>query len=474
EGLRNLTIDRMRARLGDKAKNLTNEQVQQMFAGGRDVSEVRMQLFDTLLDQNNVPSGAVRQRDSLQAEVGSIEAQMRSIDAQLQAKTGDKNVLSEQKKALGVRLKQSQQSLQGIIITPDQEQIISEVNRAVYGMKDFRANGAMIGGVEAELTSIHHSLQTEATASPTEALTPEQEVLQQQGEKLRAELQERMQNALRTSVEDTLSEQIDESRRILERKMLAETANIAETERTNKDKALVRIAEQQSHNWIGMDKEKGTRTINYESIGTDARYIANEGPEGVQRLMLRDLMSGGEGAIIRMVGKDGRPLTMNPDGKLFDADGKEYKITVQQRTPEGEYKSVEATATWENIPYDQLPTESRDLLTTLNQEQGDNYATRLVMDLEQARHPHSIREGVNILGNVRALNLSRDEITSLHTKLGDVLTKGVQKARDADSILSRLRDAGIDVTDRNKMVGILPMLLMLMSMFGLGGFKKKQ
>ncbi|MCX6732614.1 MAG: hypothetical protein NTV98_03685, partial [Candidatus Roizmanbacteria bacterium] len=78
-----------------------------------------------------------------------------------------------------------------------------------------------------------------------------------------------------------------------------------------------------------------------------------------------------------------------------------------------------------------------------------------------------------ILGNLQKINLSRDEITSLHTKLGDVLTDGVKKAHDADNILNRLRDAGIDVTDRNK-AGLMPLLLMLMSMFGLGGFKKKE
>lgn len=471
-GLRGLTIDRMRARLGEKGKNLTNEQVQQMFAGGRDVSEVRMQLFDTLLDQNNVPAGLVRQRDSLQAEVGTIDTQIRSIDAQMQAQTGDKAALDEQKKALTRRLSETQKALGAIVITPEQEATINEVNRAVYGTRDFRAGGSLVGGVDAELTSIHASFKAEQLAPSTSPLSSEQELLQRQGEQLRAELQERMQDVLKVSVENTLVEQIDESRNILERKMLAETAEKTEAEKTNKDRALVRLAEQQSHNWIGMDKEKGTRTINYEVIGQDARYLANEGQEGVKRLMLRDLMLGGEGAIIRMNGEDGQPLVMSPEGKLLNADGTEYKITVQQRTPEGEYKPVVTTATWENIPYDSLPAESRDMLATLHEEQGNSYATRLIMDLEQARHPHSIRETWNVLGNLKTLNLTRDEITSLHTKLGGALTEGVQKAHDADDILERLRERGINVTSKDKMG--MTILLMFLAMFGLGGFKKKE
>lgn len=471
-GLRNLTIDRMRARLGEKGKNLTNEQVQQMFTGGRDVSEVRMQLFDTLLDQNNVPASLVRQRDSLQAEADTIDTQIRSIDAQIQAKSGDKAVLDEQKKALAKRLAETRRTLGSIVITQEQEVTINEVNRAVYGTRDFRAGGALVGGVDAELTSIHNSFRAEQSASGTAPLSPEQELLQQQGEQLRTELQDRMENALQTSVENTLVEQIDESRSILERKMLAETAEKTEAEKTNKDRALVRMAEQQSHNWIGMDKEKGTRTINYEVIGQDARYLASEGQEGVKRLMLRDLMLGGEGAIIRMNGADGAPLIMSPEGKLLNVDGTEYKITVQQRTAEGEYKPIVTTATWENIPYESLPQESRDLLTTLHQEQGNSYAARLIMDLEQARHPHSIKETWKVLGNLKTLNLTRDEVASLHTKLGGALTEGVQKAHEADDILERLRERGINVTSKDKMG--MRILLMLLAMFGLGGFKKKE
>lgn len=469
---RNQLIDRLRARLGEKGKSLTNEQVEEMFAGARDVAEVRMQLFDKLLDQNNISSAAVRQRDQLQSDIGQLDSQLRRLDAQIKAKLGDVATLQKQRETISQTLQSNKDALSRITITSEQELVINEVNRAVYGTVDVRAGGTRVGGVDSDLTAIHVSLQQEQSQVVNASLSPEQEALQKQGEVLRTNLEDRMQNALSAKVEDTLYEQIEESRAIIERKMLAESAEKSEAEKNLMDKSLGRLAEQQNNNWIGMDKEKGTRTVNYEQIGKDVRYLVQEGTEGRKRLILRDLMMGGEGAIIRMNGVDGKPLTMNSDGTLVNADGTPYTITVQQRQPDGSYTPTEVQGSWKNVPYEQLPQESRDVLTKIDQEQGTPYATRLIMDLEQARHPHSLKEGFKILGNLRSLNLQRDEITSLYTKMGDVLVDGIQKGKDADKILEKLANMGYpDITDMGRK-GLIPLLLMVIMMFS--GFKKDE
>jgi hypothetical protein len=70
------------------------------------------------------------------------------------------------------------------------------------------------------------------------------------------------------------------------------------------------------------------------------------------------------------------------------------------------------------------------------------------------------------------INLTRDQITSLYTTFGDVLTNGVQGAKDAEHILDKLAAQGMSVTERGgKSMGAL--LIMLMSLFGMGIPKKE-
>jgi hypothetical protein len=84
---------------------------------------------------------------------------------------------------------------------------------------------------------------------------------------------------------------------------------------------------------------------------------------------------------------------------------------------------------------------------------------------------HSLKEGWDILGNLKTLNLTRDEITKAHTELGDLVVQGIQAGKDGDQILERLRGMGIDATDAGKK-GLIPFLLMLIAMFG--GLGKKE
>ena len=93
------------------------------------------------------------------------------------------------------------------------------------------------------------------------------------------------------------------------------------------------------------------------------------------------------------------------------------------------------------------------------------------MDLEQARHPHSLKEGWKILGNLKNINLTRDEIVNAHNKLGNLVVDGVRKGKEGDQILKKLEGMGLDVTNEGKK-GILPLLMMLIML--LGGFKKKE
>ncbi|MFH0773802.1 MAG: hypothetical protein V1922_05845 [bacterium] len=475
---RKATIDRMRARLKATDQDLSDTQVEAMFKSGQTPEEARLSVMDALLEKKGInPTEYHAHQEAQAADARLAELQNEFQDAHkkgphagnafdldgfLSGNSADKRVQEykqlQQRKAQIAKIPST--------IQPDQETTIEEVKRAVYGKMDFDA-GQRVGGIDAELQAIHQNMTTETQVSPNQIFTPEQQQLQQEREQRIVALQEKMEKALSKSVEDTLIEQIDETRDIMERKTLAEQADKEEGEKTLKDKATSRMVEQQNHNWIGMDKAKGNRTINYDQIGSDARYIAREGEDGVKRLILRDMMMGGEGAIVKMSDENGQPLTMNPEGKLVRADGSVYNITVQQRGESGQYSPVSVPATWENVPYESLPEEGRNVLNTLQQEQGDAYATRLVMDLEQARHPHSLGERWKVLGKLKTLNLSRDEITAIHTKLGDVLEKGVQQARDADHILDRLAAQGVDVTASGSktLIGLLVAL-------GLGGIPK--
>ena len=481
---RKSTINRMRARLGVDDTQLSDGQVEAMFAGGKTPEEARLEVMDAALRVKNIDPAQYH----AQQEVRAAQARLAELQSQFQKAHNEGSLAGStfnlelylQGNAATNAVQEYKQLIQrneqlSAIKTDSingKDADIESVRRAVYGTVDLDAGGGRVGGVDAELRAIYQNMAQEVQAAPNQPLTPEQQQLQQQREQLRNTLQERMQESLNTAVETAWGEQIEEVRDIMERKQLAETAEKDKLEMTQKDNALVRLAEQQNHNWIGMDREKGNRTVNYEQIGTDVRYLAREGEEGVKRLMLRDMMMGGEGAIIRVNGADGSPLHMNTEGTLLNKDGTPHAITVQQRQPDGTYVNKSVPATWKNIPYDSLPEESRGLLNTLQQEQGNAYATRLIMDLEQARHPHSLKEGFKILGNLQTLNISRDEITALHTKLGDVLVNGIQKAKDADKILATLAAKGMNLTEHGgKSFGSL--LLMLMMLLGLGGRKKE-
>jgi len=465
-----VAVKDLRAKLGSLGTELSDAEIDALFAGGTSPEAARMELFNTLLDKSGVDSNAVRQRDVLRAQAKTAQEQLNLVDAQLKSKPTNEAELQAKKAGLEATLKRTNEQLSTIKPSPEDEQKITEVNNAVYGVDDIRA-GVRVGGVYDELRAISQRMKVESQTNPSsDELSADDKALQQKREQLVRDLSERMGGALGKSVENVWMEGIDEVRDIMQRKALAETAGKEKAEMTLKDNALVRLAEQQDHNWIGMDRKSGRRTVNYEGIGHDVRYGGNGGLEAVKRLQLRDLMMGGEGAIIKMQDPSGGELRMNADGKLVKTDGSEYRITVTVHEGD-QYVQKEQTATWENIPYDQLPEEGRKVLESVFDQTKNDYVTRMFMDLEQARHPHSLKEGWNILGNLRELNLSRDEITKAHTMLGDLVVEGIQQGKYGDQVLEKLRGMGIDATDAGKK-GLIPLLLMLIGL--LGSFAKKE
>ena len=473
--------ERVNKRLGNKNHVKTYADVMALLGDADTPEEARMKIMDQMLKDNGIEPAvyrafqeaqlATKRLDDLQR--GFLEVHKKGpyatgnfdLNAYLDKNGNDPKVAEYQ--ALQARM-QATAALRGKIQpeNPQTSAAITDITDKVYGTIDYSANGQpRVGGIEKDLKELFAS-RAQDTAAQSEAPTQEQLQTQQQAEAQKAALGERMQKALAEAVEDTLDAQIDEARAIAERKMLAETADKDEAEKTIKDRALVRLADQQDHNWIGMDEKSGHRTVNYDVIGHDVRYAGAHGEEGVKRLQLRDLMMGGEGAVIKIEG-----TTMGPDGIIKNADGSDFLVDVQERQADGTYVNKKVQGTWENIPLDKLPAEGKSVLESVFAQTKDGYVTRMFMDLEQARHPHSLKEGWKILGNLKNINLTRDEIVNAHNKLGNLVVDGVRKGKEGDQILKKLEGMGLDVTNEGKK-GILPLLMMLIML--LGGFKKKE
>lgn len=456
KGEKKVLLEQMRARLGVKDSDLTDDQIEQMYANGRNVDEVEMDMFDAMLKAQKIEPSAYHARQALQRmqalqgefqiSAGKGTKSTFNLEAYIQAHPADQRVIEYN--ALAVNEK-TNIGLAAQIKSQD-ELTIQNVRNAVYGRANYDRGGVMVGGIRAELDKIDSNLRaTKQAENQKSNVTPE---AQAKADAERAVLKVRMEKLMEDSVERALLDDYDELEGDNQRKIAAEAQDAGELGELREKKAITDVNVRQKEHGVKTN-EKGKKVINRTDIGDDARRISQDGDEGVRRIELRNLTEGDD-PVISLKDKDGKPLYVDKNGKPCD-----------------DKASDKREATWRDVNYEQLSKEDRDLLDKIHESQGQRIAETVMVDYFFAQKPPMKGRELEIIGDKKALDLSPAQQADLARYLGgDQIREYFKQSREFSSFKDLLGE--IQKSPGGEHNKFIAFLLLLLGMAG--GLVKKR
>lgn len=446
---RTTTCNQLRTRLGEAGKDLTDQQIADMFQGGRTVEEVRAQVFDRSLQGHNINAADVRARAGYQTQINSLNSQITLLEQQIGANPPNRDALILQRDGLERQRNTARDAQSKIVFTESQQTTINEVSRSVYGFVDDMAGGIRVGGITAELQSISQNLSAEQRLNATPQTVQEQ-AAEAQRQLQMEQLRQQAEGAMEKAVDHALGQAHIDANELQERKVLAQAEIDEKAGRERMADAERRMVIQEDADWVGKDKAHRKRIVRRDQIGADAKRVANDGEEGVRRIMLRQ-MAAGESPLINLTvdGKPGsQPLyQLGADGKPILVEGKPVP------------------ATWETVQESQLQATDRELLGQLYDKQHVQLEDRLMRDFDFAKHPRGIKDSLNLLGSLDSLRLTKDEYGYLHEQFGGRMAQAAEASAAMRNITAELKAQGIEPS------GIMAILMFLLALGG--GFAKK-
>jgi hypothetical protein len=218
--------------------------------------------------------------------------------------------------------------------------------------------------------------------------------------------------------------------------------------KTAKEAGDTRLAEelkilnrmQEAH---GVRRDEKTRKIvvNYEELGKDIRFLSYHPEDGIQRLILSDLMESGKQFF--QTGPDGKPL--------LDTSGKQIPIE------------------WKTGDLSLMSKEDAEAFKKLVDKQGGDYSKRLLKDYYLAKGMGGLhgKDGQhNPIKNARHLSLKDHEMAAIADKFGPELETTANASEDMKSAVDEAKRKGV------KGKGLLMLILGLL-VGGVSGVKEK-
>jgi len=217
-----------------------------------------------------------------------------------------------------------------------------------------------------------------------------------------------------------------------------EAKKAGETRLEEEIKMLQRM--QEAH---GVRRDEKTRQIvvNYEELGKDVRFLSYHTEDGIQRLMLSDLIDSGKQFF--QTGPDGKPL--------LDKAGKQIKFN------------------WETDDLSLLSKEDTEALNKLMDKHGDTYTKKLLGDHALAKGFGGLhgKDGQhNPFANSRHLKLKDHELTAIADKFGSELEAAASKTKEGKEAVDEAKKKGA------KGKGLL-MIILAILVGGVQGAKDK-
>lgn len=321
-------IARMQAQLTAAGFKLDAAQLDQIKAqyDGRGMDRVIDSAFDTILAANGVANPRelaehvtlLEQPGQIAAKIAGIQAQMDMLDTssgipRLAQLGGERSALEHQKQLITDQIEGYTKTHPSATAEVAKYRRLSE---EVYGR--VRPDGKKIPGMDEDLAKLGANIEAQtkvvpATEAPAAALTPEQQRLQAERDRMQRELNGELSSATTEGLRTAIEEMYEDARTMQDRVLAADAAEAAEHANDPLKKALDAIQAGRKH-YSEWDPKRRKRKTNRKHIGNDMRYLAANGADGVKRLVLRDMLQGGA---IELVDKNGVAI---PDANVATVD----------------------------------------------------------------------------------------------------------------------------------------------------------
>jgi hypothetical protein len=246
-----------------------------------------------------------------------------------------------------------------------------------------------------------------------------------------------LENLTDDAMDKVLEAQIGARDRALKTETKLKADEAEKAGKTRLSEAQKRLQKMRDEQGIKRDEKDRSIHANYEELGADVRFLAYHTEDGIQRLMLSDLMMSGEKIQVNFTRKDG---------------------TVGQRA-----------FRWETDDLSSLTEADAKLLEELMEDGGESYTGRILGDWKLAKSMGGLhgKDGQhNPFANARHLRLKPHEHEMLAEHFNAALEAAASKTEEGKKALDEAKKKGA------KGPGLLGILLGIV--FGVGsGVKEK-